>query len=140
MADPKNAASPFDFDFTKMMADLKMPGVDALVDGQRRNLEAMTAANKAAMDGVQAVMQRQAEILRESLTEAAKAAQDNAAAPANPQEAVTKQAELVRAAFEKNVANMKELAELMAKANTEAYEVLNKRFQEVMDDMQKAGK
>ena len=53
------------FDVTKMLGDVKIPGFDmqASMDAQRKNIEALTAANQTAVQGMQAVAQRQAEIL-----------------------------------------------------------------------------
>ena len=47
----------FDFDFSKIVSEYKLPGVDveALVSAQRRNIEAITAANQLAFEGLQAV-------------------------------------------------------------------------------------
>ena len=51
------------------MAGLKVPGVnmDALVASQRSNLEALSAANLAAMQGVKAVGEWQVKILQETM-------------------------------------------------------------------------
>ena len=61
-----NPTFPFlENDFSKMFSEFKIPGFDmqALVATQRRNIEAVTAANQLAVEGVQAVMRRQTEII-----------------------------------------------------------------------------
>jgi phasin family protein len=118
----------FDFDFTKMIADYKLPGVDveALVSAQRRNIEAITAANQLAFEGFQAVGRRQAEILRQTLEEAAAVMRDSVA-QGSPEEKISKQTELAKQAFEKALANMKELADLLTKSNQEAAAVISAR-------------
>ena len=70
-----------EMDLEKMMKDFKMPGldVDGLLSSQRKNLEAIGEANKVAMEGMQAVAQRQTEIMREAMEEMAKATQSMAA-------------------------------------------------------------
>ena len=61
-------------DFGKFAEQFKMPGVDskALIEAQRKNVEAMTQANRVALEGVQAIAQRQAEILRQAMEESSK--------------------------------------------------------------------
>ena len=55
--------------FTKMMKDFNLPGLDtdAIVANQRRNVEALTSANRVALEGVQAVVKRQVEIVQETM-------------------------------------------------------------------------
>ena len=52
-----------------------------------------------------------------------------------PQAKAARQAEMMKAAYEKAVANMKEVADLIQKSNTEALSVLNRRFTEAMDEV-----
>ncbi len=124
------------FDMSKMLGDVKIPGFDmqAIMDAQRKNIEALTAANQAAVQGMQAVAQRQAEILSQSMNEVSSVAQQLASA-GNPQEMTAKQAELVRKAFEQALANMRELAEMVSKSNTEAFAIINKRVTESMQEL-----
>ena len=46
-----------------------------------------------------------------------------------------KQADLVKLAFEKALSNARELAELVAKSNSEAAEVINKRVSESLEEV-----
>jgi phasin family protein len=132
----KQAEQLFDFDISKYMGDFKVPGVDVetLVGSQRKNIEALTQANKLAYDGLQAVLKRQVEILRQTMDEVAVVSKD-IAEPGNPQDKAAKQAELAKEAFERSLSNMRELAEMIAKANNEAFELLNRRFTQNLDEM-----
>ena len=125
------------FDVTKMLGDVKIPGFDmqAIMDAQRKNIEALTAANQAAVQGMQAVAQRQAEILSQAMNEVSSIAQQLAGSASNPQEMTTKQAELVRKAFEQALANMRELAEMVSKSNTDAFAIINKRVTESLQEL-----
>ena len=125
------------FDMSKMLGDVKIPGFDmqAVMDAQRKNIEALTAANQAAVQGVQAVAQRQAEILSQALNEISSVAQQLASASSNPQELSSKQAELARKAFEQALANARELAEMVSKSNTEAFAIINKRVTESLQEL-----
>jgi phasin family protein len=143
MADKKtNPFYPFgemdfsNFDITRMVSDLKVPGVDVegILAAQRKNIEALTQANQLAVQGMQAVAKRQAEILSQSMTEVQAAAQELSKA-GDAQTMTAKQAELVKSAFEKALANMRELAEMVASSNTEAFDVINKRFAESLNEV-----
>ena len=131
--------SKFDFskyDMTKMLGDVKIPGFDmeAIMTAQRKNIEALNAANQAAVQGLQAVAQRQAEILSQAMGEVSSIGQQLASA-GNAQEMTAKQAELVRKAFEQALANMRELAEMVSKSNTEAFAIINKRVNESLQEL-----
>src|SRR5664279_31152 len=60
------------FDFTTLMKDFKLPGVDlaTIMDREKKNIEALAEANRVAFEGWQALVQRQAEILQESIKRA----------------------------------------------------------------------
>ncbi|MCW2243764.1 phasin family protein [Azospirillum canadense] len=136
----QSSGNPFlEFDVSKVLGDFKVPGldVDAILASQRKNIEAVTAANQLAIEGLQAVLRRQAEIVRASVEEAGSYVNQVAAA-GTPEEKAAKQAELVKVAFEKALSNIKELAELVAKSNTEAADVLSKRVSESLDEVKAA--
>lgn len=136
----QSSGNPFlDFDISKALGDFKVPGldVDAILASQRKNIEAVTAANQLAIEGLQAVLRRQAEILRASVEESSNYVNQVVAA-GTPEEKAAKQAELAKAAFEKALANARELAELVAKSNTEAAEILSKRVSESLDEVKAA--
>ena len=139
-------ANPFaDFDFSKMMdfqamaEQFKVPGVDmqAMMETQRKNIEAITNANKIAMEGAQAIARRQTESLRQAMEEARSTMSELAAAGA-PEEKLAAQTEITRKAFETAIANMRELAEMGAKSNSEALEQINARVSESLEEIREA--
>lgn len=124
-------------DFTKLFADMKlplMPNMDSFLSAHRRNLEALTAANRVAMEGAQAVARRNMEIMQQSLAELTESMQALAAAD-GPQAKAAKQAEMLKQAYERAVSNMQELRDLIQQSNAEALALLNKRFTEAMDEV-----
>ena len=132
-----------EFDPNKMVAEFsnalkqyKLTGVDldSLVSSQKKNLEALTSANRVAYEGLQAVAKRQAEILQETMNEASKAV-DQLSKTGSPPEIAAKQAELTKSAFERALANMRELAELVSKANQEATNTVNSRISASLDEI-----
>jgi phasin family protein len=127
-----------DMDVFKMFSDFKMPAtmpdMEALAAAQRRNIEAFSAANRVALEGAQAVARRHMEILQASVAEMTEAMKGFASAEA-PQDKAAKQAELAKSTYEKAVANLQELADLIQRSNSEAISLLNKRFAEAMDEV-----
>ncbi len=122
------------FDFTKLMSQFRLPGVDfaALVDRERRNIEALAKANRIAFEGWQRLVRRQAEILQEMMKEVV--------ANAGQQDAIKKRADLAKEGFEKALANMRELAEMATKSQKEAFDVVRKRIEENVEGIRNFGK
>ncbi|HET8725963.1 MAG TPA: phasin family protein [Alphaproteobacteria bacterium] len=137
----KQHAPFWDADVTKMMGEFKFPGVDmdVILSAQRRNVEALTQANQLALEGVQAVVRRQMDVMRQSLEEMSTMATELMNA-GTPEARIAKQAEMTKASFEKTVANLKELSEMVGKSNGEAIEVINRRISAMLDEMKTAAK
>jgi len=55
--------------------------------------------------------------------------------PDSPQAKAAKQTEVMKASYERAVAHMKELADLIQRANGEALGMLNHRFAEAMEEV-----
>lgn len=135
--------SLMDLDMTKgaekildMFAQLKVPGVDMamLVASQRDNLEAVAKANQAAMQGLKGVGEWQMKILKGTIDEITKAAGEMPKVH-SPQDIVVEQTELAKRAFETAVNNMRELADILNKANEEATRVIVERVPESLDEI-----
>jgi phasin family protein len=124
---------PF-LDFGKLLENYKVPGVDfsALVDHEKKNIEAVITANKIAFEGWQALVRRQSEILQETMKEAI--------ANARRQDALEHRAELAKQGFEKALGHMRELAEMATKSQKEAFEVVRKRVDENIEHFKTLGK
>ena len=136
----KQQQTPYDLtDFTKLMKDFQIPGVDwqELMASQQKNITALTRANQLLLEGAQAVMQREVEILQKSMTELVQAQQD-LMKEGDPQANAAKRFELAKTSFEAALNNMRELAELATRSNREALEVINKRALEGFEEIKKA--
>jgi len=136
MAFPPKTMADFT-DLTKLFADMKlpaMPDMDAFVTASRRNMETLTAANRVALEGAQAVARRHMEIMQQNMAEMTEAMRAMSSMEA-PQAKAAKQAELLKAAYERAVGNMKELGDLIQQSNAEAVKLLNTRFTEAMDEI-----
>ena len=122
------------FDFTKLMSQFQLPGVDseALVDRERKNIEALAKANRIAFEGWQRLVRRQAEMLQETMKKVV--------ADAGQENAKKKRADLAKEGFEKALANMRELAEITTKSQKEAFDVVRKRIEENVEGIRNFGK
>ena len=128
-------------DFGKFAEQFKFPGVDttALIESQQRNIEAITKANQVAFAGVQAIMQRQAEILSKTMDETAKAVQAFSKT-GKPEDIWAKQADLFKETYEHGLSDLRELTELSAKANGQAADLLTHRVTDGLDELKGAFK
>ena len=128
-----------DFDLSKMAQDFKMngaPNVDMqeVVASQKRNMEALTAANQLAAEGFQALAKRQGEIVRTTIEETTKMMKE-LMGQGSPEDKATRQTDFAKEAFERGIAHSRELVEMMAKAQGEALDVINKRVAESLEEL-----
>ena len=128
--------TPF-VDVTKILEQFKLPGIDiqSIVEARRKDVEALTQANQIAYESMQALARREAEILQQTMGEWQGAMAGMAGK--SPTEMAAKGTELATQAFGRALANMRELAEMASKSQAQTYEVLNKRFQENLEDLRK---
>lgn len=133
----KTSTNPlFNIDPTTLFAQFKVPGLDAesILATQRKNIEALTKANQLAVEGLQAVGRRQVEIIRSAMVDSSAQLRD-LFGTLKPEERVAKQTEIAKKSIEKAIADARELAEIVSKAQNEAFEVLNKRLSEGLDEV-----
>lgn len=139
----KNPLNPFMdtdfsklFDMPKLMGDFKVPNVDvdALMVAHRKNLEALSSANQAAFEGLQALARRQAELIRQGFEDTASLV-NSVVSQQTPEDKIAKQAEVTKVTLERNVANLKELTELAARANYQAIEFISNRISEGLEEL-----
>jgi len=130
-----NPAWP-NFDIGEMLKQVQVPGVDVgkLIENQRENIKALQEANQTAVQGWQNLMTRQTEQMREALETWQAAVSDTLKTP--PEQMAQKQLEHGQKAFEKALSNMRELAEIAIKSQTEAADVIRKRFEAGLREIQ----
>lgn len=123
-------------DMTKMFEGFKMTGIDmsSVMDSQKKNVDALMAANRAAAAGYQDFFKKQMAIFEETMS-VAQGQMGSMGEGVGP-DAAAKQADLYRVAFEKALANMTELAEAAKKANEEAFAIVSARVKESLAELQ----
>jgi phasin family protein len=87
-----------------------------------------------ALEGAQAVARRHMEIMQQAMSEMSEGMKSLTAAE-TPQAKAAKQAELVKQGYQRAVTNMQELSDLIQRSNSEALNLLNRRFAEAMDEL-----
>ena len=133
-SDAAKAGAKLFGDLGKLAERIKVPGIDvaAIVESQRKDMEALAEANKQAYEGIKALARRRNEILQEALVEWQEAMRD-----ATGKDALAKNAERAKRGVQQAIANFKELADMEAKSRSKAWKILQDRFQENLAHLQK---
>jgi phasin family protein len=129
----------FGIDFTKFIPDMGFPGFEAgaLIDAQKKNMEAFSKAGRLAADGFEELLRRQGEMIKASVEEfdaAVKEFAGNGVPEFNPE----KQAERAKAGVEQVAANTRELVELASKSGKKVFDIISKRTAESVSEIKTA--
>ena len=124
------------FDASAFFGNFQLPSfdVESIVEMQKKNLEALTQANQLALEGMQALTRRQAEIIRQAIADASGLLGDWTQS-GTPEDRVAKSADAAKLAFEKGLAHARELNELTVKAGTDVFSVITRRVSQGFDEM-----
>jgi phasin family protein len=100
-------------------------------------MEAFSSANQLITEGVQAVTRRQAEIMRTNIEEAVRASKDIMSG-GTPEAGIAKQTQYAKSLVENTINNVREVSEMVTKSNMEAFDLLNKRMLESIEEFSSA--
>ena len=103
----------------------------------RRNMEALSAANQVVVESAQAITRRQAEVARANIDNALKVSKDIITS-GTPETSISKQSDLMKAFFENTLSNLREVSELVTKSSFEAFDVINRRTAESLEEISSA--
>ena len=136
VADQETKNPWLNLDVSELFKQFQIPGVDVskLIEGQRENIKALQQANQTALQGWQTLMTRQTELMREAFESWQAAVGDTVKTP--PAEMAQKQIEHGQKAIEKALANMRELAEIAIKSQSDTADVIRKRFEAGLKELQ----
>lgn len=132
-----------DNDFFKSFTKFQAAPFDVqkLLEIQRKNLQALTEAQQLTVEGVQSIMGRQMEIVSQFMEEQSFLT-NQLMREGNPEDKLSRNAELIKNSYEKAMANAKEISELVKKTNTKTTGILNKRasanFKEIRETVDKS--
>jgi phasin family protein len=110
-------------------------GAGKLLESGRKDLAALMQANEKSYQGLQTVVQRQTEMIKSAITEWQTAAK--AMPGKDPKENLAKLDELGRQSFQRAIDDIKELANLAAKSQADAFDVVRQRIQANVDEVTK---
>lgn len=110
-------------------------GAGKLLESGRKDLQALMSANEKSLQGLQTVVQRQTEMIKSAIGEWQSAA---AGMPGkDAKENLAKLDELGRQSFQRAIDDIKELANLAAKSQADAFDVVRQRIQSNVDEVTK---
>lgn len=114
----------------------QMPQMDLnkLFTLQRKNLEAFSAANKAMNEGAQAIARRSAEFFRDHMEDALSTSRDVVSGGSSPDKAAAKQADFTKSFVKNSVEQLREVSEMAAKTQFEAFDILSSRFSRSVEE------
>jgi phasin family protein len=136
MEEAKGPATPAGLfgDLSKLIEQFKLPGIDlnAVMEARRKDIEALAAANRTALEGFQSLSQKQAEILRTTMDQLQSLARHMASTGGMPSAGTR---EVVQQALQKTFESMRELAETAYKSQSDAFAVVSQRVQENIQEV-----
>jgi phasin family protein len=122
-------------DLTKMLEQFKLPGVDTaeIVEARRKDIDALVQANQAAYEGMQALANKQAEMLKQAMQDIQEAVKGAAGGVGVGDPG--KQGELARKAYEKVLSDTKDLAEIARKSQADAMASITQRGTQHLEEV-----
>lgn len=126
-------------DFTKTMEQFQTMAFDMkdVMECHRKNLQAISEAQQLAFEGMQAVAQRQSEIMSQLIQDNSKLAKEMLA-EGSPEEKMAKNAEIMKKIYDKTTGNFQELSDMVSKSNAETGKLLNKRVSASISEISSA--
>src|SRR5437773_2182553 len=117
----KHLKNPF-AGLNQLLERANLTGFDTagIVEARRKDIDAVLEANRIVYAGAQALAQKQIEILRATMSAARNAVTDGTFS-GTPLEIANRQRELMTKAFQMSLTHMRELAEIVRKAQADAF-------------------
>ena len=123
-------------DMAERLQSLQVAGAaGTMLESGRKDLQALVEANEKSYQGLQTVVQRQTEMLKASIGEWQGAVKSMS--PADARENIAKLDALSKAAFKRALDDIRELSELAAKTQADAFEVMRQRIRDNVDEVSK---
>jgi len=128
-------------DFSKFFEGYNSSPVDmkSFLETQRKNLQALSEAQKTTIEGIQAIAQRQTELLSQFVEDNSALAKQ-ALSEGSPEDKIAQNADIFKKTYERNIGSLQEMSELISKSNQEATGILNKRVSASVNELKSAVK
>jgi phasin family protein len=126
------------FDFEALLKQFSVPNVDAraIMEAQKKNIEALVAANQKIAESMQKIAQQEQKIVQEAISDWTAAA-GKVKGDGDIEAQTALQTEAAIKAVEDGVKHMRNFAELVAKAQIDSMAILNKRMDESIAELRK---
>ena len=123
-------------DLGERLQNLNLSGAAGTIAASgRKDLEALIKANQKSYQGLQSVVKRQTEMLRDSIT--AWQGTVKALPGSDPKESIAKLDKMGRDAFKQALDDIRELADMAAKSQAEAFDIVRERITSNVDEVKK---
>jgi hypothetical protein len=128
-----NFGDPFS-QFAAMFQQYQLPGFDvsAIMESRRKDVEALAATNRVAFGGMEALRDKQLEILRRTLSDLEGIAKQFASGAGKPPFNAN---EVVQRALHNALADMQDIARTTQQTQAEAYALVSKRLEDSLNEL-----
>jgi phasin family protein len=133
------AESPNPFvEMSKFLAQFQVPGLDAgaLNESHKKDLHALVEANRISIEGMQALAQKQLEVFQSTMTEL-QAMTPSLSVGTSAAPDVAKQGQAAQKVWQKAMSDMRDLAELARKSQTDALVTIAQRATQNLQDLRR---
>lgn len=123
-------------DMIKEMGDRSMQSFDkeSLMKSHQQNIEALTEANRMAMDVMKSIATLQSQYIKQSFEDMSKIMREMMGQPfdknADPKDLLTKQSSVVKEQVSRAFEHSTNVTSLLAKSQREMFDSMQKRYQE----------
>src|SRR5262249_6015010 len=120
----------------RIIEQFRLPGLDAaaVLEARRRDIEALAEANRIALAGAQDLAHKQGEILQKTLGELQSLVRDGSVGSSIAQ-SPAQLGDLLQKTLHETLGNMRDLAELACKSQTEAFNAVSQRVQRNIEEL-----
>ncbi|SAL82133.1 phasin [Caballeronia choica] len=133
MMESTNTKSTF-AEYTKMLTQFKLPGIDVapVLESRRKDIGALVAANTTALAGIQALGQKQVEILHTAMTELQSLVTRSATSESKP---AAGKSEQVQSTLHWAMTNIQEIIGTAYKTQSDTFAIVSKRVAENVEEL-----
>ncbi|MFP4079346.1 MAG: phasin family protein [Ectothiorhodospira sp.] len=123
----------------QIMQQYGMPPMDmqALMEAQRRNVEAVVAANRTLMEGTETLMRHQSDLMREVFEEVSQGTRQ--VVDEDPEKRTAHQMALVERIYDRMSGHLQEASRQVLQAQEASMKQLDDRFRESLKELQRTG-
>jgi phasin family protein len=134
--EPQPSPASVTGEIARIVGQLRLPGlnVPAIMEARRRDIEALAEANRIVLAGAEELAARQRQILQEAVGELQALVLERKA-PESADEPRGPLGDLVRKALQSAFGNMRDLAEITRKSQSDAFDVVSERMRQDMAEL-----